>query len=585
MKYSALVLTLVGVLVTGRISAEPDPQPSETLVQELDALIEATSVEVPGETPATEPILLAQNRNTRTRTRTRVAAPVARPVARPQQVPVALSSRRTDPRLVKARTLATTGQYQEAAKLLFQLSRNPEFDREAPQIKYILGLMLFELKMYQSAAFVYYDVIRQEAKISTKSRFFKQALEKLSIAADLLESDVLLRYAIGQIDEEEFPPANRDMLYFRTGEIRLQEKNYAEAARFLGRVKPSSLFSTKAKYLQGLAFAENKEPQKAYQVFDALEQEYSSAGVTDTNRVNAQLAKARVLYQSRNWDAALDAYRAVPRDTEQWHEAYFESAWGMLMSARFRSALSNFHSLHSPYYDDFYQPESLLLRGIVYLYICRYAEMEKVLELFERIYKPVFRLMQNTVTSVVDPTVYYREIVKIESNFDTLRAQRIKRRGLIIPFLVARQILKEGDVRRSFSYLEKLVAEKETINGLGTGWTNSGIGVYGRKIVDRRIEATQILIGKQVRRHMILLLNELRDLFEQNGFLRFEMISGRKEVVKKELAGKGLERAQVSDSKERDYFVQNGYEYYPFKGEYWLDEIGNYHFVGVQACQ
>ncbi len=116
-------------------------------------------------------------------------------------------------------------------------------------------------------------------------------------------------------------------------------------------------------------------------------------------------------------------------------------------------------------------------------------------------------------------------------------------------------------------------------------WQSSTIGRYSRKIVDKRIEATRAFIGKLVRRHMILMQVDLRDLFEQVGFLRFESTSGRKEVVKKEIQGKGVVRNRVDDESSRNYFIQNGYEYWPFKGEYWLDEIGNYHYLGVQACE
>jgi hypothetical protein len=75
----------------------------------------------------------------------------------------------------------------------------------------------------------------------------------------------------------------------------------------------------------------------------------------------------------------------------------------------------------------------------------------------------------------------------------------------------------------------------------------------------------------------------LEDLSQQVGFLQIEMISGKKEIVKKELAGRGID-GRIDDKNERNYYVQNGYEYWPFSGEYWLDEIGNYQYVGVRSC-
>ena len=63
------------------------------------------------------------------------------------------------------------------------------------------------------------------------------------------------------------------------------------------------------------------------------------------------------------------------------------------------------------------------------------------------------------------------------------------------------------------------------------------------------------------------------------------MINGKKETIKKRIAGKDLTDLQVDDKQDRSFYVQNGYEYYPFQGEYWLDEVGNYHYLGKQSCE
>jgi tetratricopeptide (TPR) repeat protein len=487
--------------------------------------------------------------------------------------------------LMKARKFAQNGQYQEASRLLFQMSRSPQFAADSAQIKYILGLTLFEMKLNQPAAFVFYDVVRQESRENPRSRYIRQSLEKLAIAADALDSDVLLRYAIKQVKEDEFPAASRDMLYYRTAELRMQEKQYAEAARQFARVRSSSSLFNRARYNLGLALAEAGELEKAQAAFEDLADRTKELGVTDKTHVNALLGRARVIYQRQQFSGAIEAYRDIPRDTEQWHDALFESSWAMLRDGRFRSALSNFHSLHSPYYEDVYQPESLLLRAIVYLYICRYDEMEKVLGLFERVYKPVQRDIGNILTGVTDPLIYFREIAKIEGQFEEVRHRRTSRSGFQIPFVVARQVLKEGDVSRTFGYLHNLDKERRHLESLPPNWRNSSIGLYAKKIIEKRIESTRVLAGKQIRRHLILTQNELRDLFEQNGFLRFEMISGKKESLRKEIQGKGLPRTQVDDQTAREFYIQNGFEYWPFQGEYWLDEIGNYHYVGVKACE
>ncbi len=475
----------------------------------------------------------------------------------------------------------------EASKIFFGLLDKEKNAARLLQIRFILGRTLQELKMHQVAAFPYYEIIRSEGKTNPKNRYVRQALERLTVAGDSLESDILLSYAVKQINEEDFPASNRDMLYFRRGEVRFRDGNFIEAAREYNRVRSNSSFYNRARYDLALALVEANQLEKADSVFAQLAETSSDSGVTGKSRVNALMGKARTLYQRKMYADSIDAYRDIPRDTEQWHEALFESTWALLQDGRFRSALSNFHSLHSPFYDDFYQPESLLLRSIVYHYICRYDEMETTLSLFERVYGPVQRDLQNTLLSSSPSSAIslYREVRRIDDTFNTIRRTEKRQRQLQIPFIVARNVLKEGDVRRSMSYIKNLEAERARIVQSPPTWRESRVGRYARRVVEKRMEATQIATGRLIRRHLERIQADLAGHFEQAGLIRLDMLSGKKEAVKKEIAGKGLIREQVDDSQDRSFFIQNGYDYWPFKGEFWLDEIGNYHYLGVKACE
>ncbi len=490
-----------------------------------------------------------------------------------------------DPLMIKARSLASGGQYQEASKLLYQMSRLPKYARESAQIKYILGLMLYEMRLYQSAAFVFYDVVRQESKDNPHSKYLRQSLEKLALAADSLNSDVLLRFAIKQIDPDQFPASNRDMMYFRTGEVKLGEKDYAAATREFVKVRSSSRYYLRARYKLALALSEANELDKALTAFEDLVEQTKNRGVTDPTRVSALLGRARVLYQKHQFELAYEAYREIPRDTEQWHEALFESTWSMLRDGRFRSALSNFHSLHSAFFEDYYQPESLFLRSIVYLYICKYDEMEKTIGLFEKQYAPVQRNVNDLLASLDNPIDIYKEFVRIENEeISGRKTHKFNRLGYKLPAIVARQISKEGDVRRTFSYLENLETERGRIYAMPGQWKSSGIGQFVNRVIEARTQSTRNFAGRLIRHHLQVVQSELKDLFEQAGFLHFEMLSSKKESLRKQIAGKGLEKQRVDEDTGRSYYIQNGYDYWPFKGEYWLDELGNYQYVGVKAC-
>ncbi len=487
--------------------------------------------------------------------------------------------------LTKAKKLAIAKEYEKSSQLLFSLTRSSRYRREGSQIKYILGLMLMEMGLYQVASFVFYDVISGEIRTGRTTKYLRQSLSKLSFLSNALDSDVLLKYTISKIKVKDFPSEKKDLFYYRLGELRLKENRFRQAAKIFSRVDPKSLVYPKALYKMGLAYSEAKQGGKALAAFNELYEISKNKGVTDENRVNGLISMARVYYANKKWDKAIEYYRQIPRDTWQWHDSLFEQSWAMLRSGRyFRSALSNFHTLHSAYYDDRYAPESLLLRGMVYLFICRYDEMGKVLNLFDRIYKPVNSRIRRFSSSASSRS-YLDEIMKGEANYQSVRNKEKPVHSTRLPKLVLNEIISRPDVRRNLNYVKALESEIARVQRLSVDWQTSGIGKYAKRVIDKRLKSTKNVIGKQARNHLRRLKSELRDFFEQSDFLKFEMISGKKEAIRKEIAGKGVLKKQITDEESRDFFIGNGFEYWPFQGEYWLDELGNYHYVGVQACE
>lgn len=478
--------------------------------------------------------------------------------------------------LSNALRAAQAGQYESAANALFSLSRRSELQAERPQIKYVLGTMLMEMKLYQTAAFQFVDVIRMK-----HPKYSKQAIEKLSIVADTLGDDTILNYAINRVNMNDFPPNLKDMIYYRMGEIKLKNRDYRQAVELLNRVGSNSSYYFQAQFNKGLAELEANQPDLAIGTYRRMISARGNAPVTDVNKVAAQLALARSLYQKQDWEAAIEAYAQVPRDTLMWHDAVFEQSWAMLRAARFRSALSNFQTLHSPYYEDFYMPESLLLRSIVYLYICKYDEMEKVLSLFEKTYGPVRSKIGDFMKSTNDANAYYSELEKAAA---VKRGSVTGTGNLRLPYIVSRYVLEQGNIKRSMHYLEKLTQERARIESNST-FRASALGQYALKVIANRSRNTKFAMGDMAKAHLQNMRLELRDLYEQAGFIRYEMINGRKEAIKKRIAGRDISDSQIDDNINRKFFVENGYEYYPFKGEYWLDEVGNYHYLGKQSCE
>jgi hypothetical protein len=204
--------------------------------------------------------------------------------------------------------------------------------------------------------------------------------------------------------------------------------------------------------------------------------------------------------------------------------------------------------------------------------------MEKVLNLFENTYGPVRTKIGDFIKSTNDANAYYLEVEKANIIKTTDKTANLR-----LPYIVVRNVMDQGDVKRSMHYLAKLNQEKHRVEN-SPSFRASALGQYSLKILANRSKNTKFAIGDMVKAHLLNMRVELRDLYEQAGFIRYEMINGRKETVKKKMAGKDL-GDQIDDKVDRQFYIENGFQYYPFQGEFWLDEVGNYHYLGKQSCE
>ena len=211
--------------------------------------------------------------------------------------------------------------------------------------------------------------------------------------------------------------------------------------------------------------------------------------------------------------------------------------------------------------------------------------MEKTLALFDRIYSPVQGKMEDFTNTVQDPVVFFNETERTVREYNRLRSDNRARNNLKIPFIVGREIIREGDFKHIYTYINKLRAEDAVVDAMPVIWRRSPVGVYAKQLLKGRLDTSIKVAGNIVRAHMLTMKQDLADMFEQYNFAKYEMLNGKKEALKRKIQGKGVVTAQVDDSKNRSFYIQNGFEYWPFRGEYWLDEIGDYKYLGTQGCE
>jgi len=487
------------------------------------------------------------------------------------------ASSRVSPRtyLRKVLNIIEKGDYVLGSRELYRLSRGSAHRGKKIQIKYTLGIAFLEMKLYHLASLQFVYVIKR-----TKGSYRERSLEKLGLILSHLKDDQLFCPLGSRIREKDYPASVKDQLKFYFGRCAFSKRNFKKARYHFSRVSSGSPYYNKALYYRGLSYAEQNNVQRSADAFRDLAS--LRKGITDTNRVAALMGLARVLYQGERFEDSIKIYRSIPRDTFYFHDALMENSWNYLRSGKFRSALSNFQTLHSVFYKDHYQPESLILRAYVYLYICKYYEMEKVLNFFNAVYRPLLKKVNRTLKWGVSYDHYVKAV------WD---AKRNKEQGLelsdgsALPEVAMNRVAKNAVFHSLMDYLEKLRREKALLSTFPSTWRKDRVGRNVSYILDRRIAYAKKMAGREIRNILLDVQKELKRLFTSEQYLRYDMLKGKREYLKKKISKKHLDKIQIDEKISRSYYIQNGYEYWPFDGEAWLDELGNYHYLGRHNCE
>ena len=70
---------------------------------------------------------------------------------------------------------------------------------------------------------------------------------------------------------------------------------------------------------------------------------------------------------------------------------------------------------------------------------------------------------------------------------------------------------------------------------------------------------------------------------QQIKFVNYEILEAKKSQLKLKIANN--DKSGAAEDQNRNFYIKNGYRYWPFQGEYWIDEIGNYQYLGANHCE
>lgn len=479
--------------------------------------------------------------------------------------------------LASIKKMIEAKQYAAAIPPLFTIGyqkKNVKIEQIA-LARYWLGLSLYNTGYSQLAS---YPLV--SASQLNKGSISQKALALLVRISDKDRDNTILDYAIKKIEISQINNLGKELFYTKLAENHLNNQDDKSAEIELNNALAVNPKNNYANYNMGLIYLKRNEPRKAYKYF---EKNFQNANSPE-KKVLANISIARTLYQAKMWPEAVDFYKDVPKNHELYKNALFEQAWAQFRDLRFRAALSTIENLQTPFYDTYFDPESLLLRIIILLYVCHVDDLESSVAAYEKNFRPISKLLSDWETDKKTQAANLKLISEANTNLKYLQAGLQKKYDSKIPFFIMRTALSSPHLKTHLHNLKTLQTEKNKFRKT-TLAKNKSFSKFAERIFSNRIKTVQKKMSEGFVKYIEQTKRQMDDYNQQFDLVKYEALNVRKNYFKLTASMTEEQKAKLTSvADKRDFYTENGYRYWPFEGEYWIDEIGNYQFIGQNRC-
>lgn len=513
------------------------------------------------------------------------------------------------------------GQYVNAAIIFHQLTN---FDKISVDNKarsnYYLGLSLFNLKLYQASSYPIINAIRSDSK-----KFKQKSLEKLIAISNKLGDQQMLDLAMTKMLVSDLEKLAVDVYYYKLAFVSYEKNKLDQAIKHLKSSIEKNPKSEAALNLLALSYLKKNETDNAIETYTKLLSLYESKSSQDSKKGHILLNIARSYFQGKKFNEAAKVYRSIPKDNDAYRESLTELAWTYLNLGKLRSALATLQTLHTPFYENYSEPESLVLRAILHNYNCQFDDAELVVNTFNNNFVNVLDILhnwtsqKNNITDVLAEISYATEALKNISADKKYGSELAKNYNGKIPFKVVRSILKNNSVENAADTYT-MVKNESRLAKKYFSTSQSSLRPFLEKIYEGRVGFYKNQLANNFNQVVLNIEKNMAYYKQQILFVNYEILEAKKSQMRtKALAEEKLSEgsdAETKDSDEsaakemlseapsdqpaveilvkpeppikenysRSHYVKSGYRYWPYQGEAWIDEVDTYQYSGENLC-
>jgi tetratricopeptide (TPR) repeat protein len=356
---------------------------------------------------------------------------------------------------------------------------------------------------------------------------------------EVLESQVL-----GSLDVAALPPKVAARIHLTQGLIDLKAERESWAKAHFAVLPAGSEEHALARH--ALLLRRVKRGESAAKLLPLFRAFALDQSVPPPVRLESQLAVARLEYEAKAFEQALESYRAVklPALDPGRPALYLEEAWTRYQLGQYEAAMGVLVTLDAPSFQDAFLPDKYLLQAQIYMDKCHYL--------------PARRAARGLLR-------------RFAGTLDTIRA----RGDLTEQDVLLRAALAKGPAQRAHAHWELVQRERDQLSkegpSLGAGLHAHLRAVYGVAFAEAtRLRDTRLTTALELE------ANRLLDAAEQVRLVEYEVgikLNARIGSKPNDLVPESQDALGPEDVR------------YRFSGEYWNDELRDIRIKLDDRCR
>jgi tetratricopeptide (TPR) repeat protein len=436
--------------------------------------------------------------------------------------------------------------------------------------EFLTGIALFHLGLYQSSSLYFEKVLDAEPQ----SARYPDVLPWLVAVHEKVPGEQATLERMADFDPATYPPDIKDRIYFYVGQFHYYQGTLKKALESLSKVGPSSEETyVRARYIEGVVHVRNNNAKAASDAFKDVLRFKEEVGLKSELGLKVYrmslLALARIFYTIQKYDTAIKYYDMIPEYSDDWLESLMEVSWAYYQTERFGRALGNLHTLNSPYFEEEFYPESRVLEAVILYSTCHFDDTLASVNAFIKGYRDLFKELDEQLKVPRDPNQFYGWLARL-SKSGTDISPRLKR--------IFNAALADKNLGRSFGFILSLNDEIDTLKKLSQNATMTG---FAAALINEVTSFRSLVIGEAgslARSRLESIRDALRAYLADGLKVRFETLKAQEKAINTD------EKSVTGDGEVGAGDIDREHLYWPFKGEYWRDELDAYTVGIVSVC-